>query len=451
MIDVIFTLPIILLTWLCGLPVYFFYQSSAIGKAGMSFIIGSLMATFSVFISYWLIVKEFSLLQIVVTLIMVIAIESIVCIRFSKKPIRILLDENILLIKSLKTEICKKDITSLLVLIIGFVLMFSLVVNWFWPIHDWDALALYDFRAKVMVTTHTFSESKPIFYFYHYPPYTSLLHSFTYFSGSAFAKVWYSLLFASFLATFYSLMRLRTSKLVSLVGTAVLATSPMLFSHSTIAYTNLPFTILISLGLLHMLTWIQTKQLSFLLLGALLIGYSQWIRITEPFWLLGAGLLFLGAWRNKKQIPYIVLSLFLIVIIRIPWSYFVSNLSLTEVGESVSITQAVAIYRYMALPDIFSHLQTIWIFFFQHAIASYSSYLWLAAVSVVIVLFRREKNLLLPAGLLLVTLLFIFFGMILFSQMFPGWQEIPDSMIRMSMLLIPLSIYTAVSSLGRLK
>src|SRR5690606_36372601 len=108
------------------------------------------------------------------------------------------------------------------------------------------ALALYDYRAKVKAVEGSMQQGPSLGYFFQYPPYTSLLHVFSYIFSIDRPKIIYSCLYLSFLITFFALLRRSNTSSIALTGTLLLAIDTFVFRHSTMAYTNLPYVIFLS-------------------------------------------------------------------------------------------------------------------------------------------------------------------------------------------------------------
>ncbi len=324
--------------------------------------------------------------------------------------------------------------------------LFRFMANSYWPITDWDALALYDFRAKVFVATGGMEDGVTLGYFFHYPPYTSLLHSWNYLLGSQEAKTWYAILFTAFLGSFYYILRKETTRTVALLGTFFLCINQSLLVHAGMAYTNLPYAIFIGLGYLLLLVWLKTGERSNLLIGSLLIALSTWIRLTEPFWLMSFIVFVAGFIRWRRDLFFLLGSLVTILFLKYPWVIFTANLSGNNIpspflsyyvsSESVAIT----------LPVLVDRLKAVLLFFFNSVFPVFKVYILPLLISLLYSLYTKNKVHLLNFFVVLLFVGTIVMGMFLFSFQFPGWAEIPDSATRMSMFLLPLIIFVIMTS-----
>jgi len=134
---------------------------------------------------------------------------------------------------------------------VSFVLSFTLTI--YYPVYVWDALALYDFRAKIIAQTGFFVQVAGNFtYFAQYPLLTSLTHTIIYLFGGNNPQFTYSIYYVSFAVIFFSLINKESGRLIALIASLFLVTSPEIFQHSIIAYTNLPYTILYVVGVLYL-------------------------------------------------------------------------------------------------------------------------------------------------------------------------------------------------------
>lgn len=323
----------------------------------------------------------------------------------------------------------------------------SLLINLYWPITDWDSLVLYDFRAKVFLVTGFMDEAISLGYFFGYPLLTSLSHMWIYLLGGENPMFLYTLFYLSLLVCFYySLERAGVSRKVALIFTLLLASSTLIFEHSTWAYTNLPYTTFLLLGIVYAHQWVKEKNIRILILSALLIGFSIWTRTAEPFWMAITFSIIIIAILSRKFIHAILYPL-IVVLIRNPWLNFVFE----ERGKRfVSEKSVVPI-----IGGMFDRLSI-------DRIILVSGYLWdniFSKYFVLIILFLLNlslvpgivKNKNVPALFLITVTLFllcmIVVGTFVMSYALKSWENIGGSAYRMSMILIPCLIFNiAISS-----
>jgi len=345
--------------------------------------------------------------------------------------------------------------------------LISVIQNLFWPITDWDAMALYDFRARIVAETGSFSLGRELGYFFQYPPFTSLLHTSTYLLGFQRAKIWYSFLYGSFLLVFFALSRKQTNLLLSLFGTLALAVNPMISGNAIVAYTNLSYTMFLGLGVIYLWQWFSSRDLNSVVLGSAFVAASCWVRSSEPFWLVGVLLLvgIIVSSIQKKMLKNIILAtlgIAFILWIRTVWPSFTGPLlvqpELAATGEvesslalqmSGQITGLTGYFKILAttntqfLWERFTHVTT---YFIQYVFPVFSIYLIPSLLIIIMDIKRRNVG---PVIRWLTNLAFIsmiFIGTFLFSFSDSSWNRIGGSANRMSMFLIPLFIFSIFSS-----
>ncbi len=340
----------------------------------------------------------------------------------------------------------------------------SLLQNYFWPVTDWDALALYDFRARVVAETGSFADGIQLGYFFQYPPFTSLLHTSLYVVGFERAKIWYSLLYISLIGVFYALLRKHTSQSLSLLGAVVLAVNPLILEHATMAYTNLSHTLFLSLGVLYILDWFRHRAVSTLLLGSVLVMGSTWVRMSEPFWIIPLLLLvfiIIFSLIKKYSVLHSVASGVGIVWIymgRQIWPGFVAQLHPPQPAAPANPDLALRIpvigmfVPYMrALSSlqpsfILQRLWEVWSYSTVYIFPVFSIYLMPALVLAFFDLPRKQLYTWMLWATLSAYLLLLLVGTFVFSLFDNSWSAIGGSANRMSMFLIPLTIFAVSSS-----
>lgn len=322
------------------------------------------------------------------------------------------------------------------------VILLSLVRNLYWPIVDWDALALYDFRALVLHQTGTFDDGVRRGYFLQYPPFTSLLHVIGYQLGFLQVKIWYTVLFTGFAMVFYSLVRWRQSKIIALLSTFFVVSSPLLFAHSAIAYTNLSYTVCIVASYLFLVRWIYKPTYTWLVIGALFAAFSTWSRLSEPFWFLSVILILFGIVKNKlfalHNLAVVSLAVLIIYFLKVPWHGFVEQYTQQNTVDVSAIpTGGRSLFSISLYYNFIPVLQ----FLSKAVLPLLYVHIPLIMISVIWYIQKRKWQQLLETGLFFIPLLMIFVGTLIFSTSFSQWQSIPDSARRMSMFLIPLAIF----------
>ena len=322
---------------------------------------------------------------------------------------------------------------------IGIIVTYTFLVNLYWPVYDWDALALYDFRAKVfMVDKNLVHAVLGNGYFTGYPPSTSLTHLFIYQIGLHIPKFVYSLFYLSFIVIFYFLIKRNTSDIKAKFFTVILLVIPEIFSHSMMAYTNLAYSVYLTTSVLYMYEWTKNKNISYLLLSTMLSGLSVWIRSYEPFWLVCLFVVFIFSNRNNKIGNSLVYMVFPMSVSFI-WKHFMSVMEHTAAPIS---TETGAVYINALKSISFSNTVIVLNFLHKFVFSTWGLVLLLIGLITTNTMIVKKKT---KYVFLFITILFVvllFAGTLFFSITQKEWSEIPDSARRMSMFLIPLMLYS---------
>lgn len=349
---------------------------------------------------------------------------------------------------STKSAINKYTITDyLLFLFIIILLLNNFISDMYRVVSDWDAITLYDFRARMFAQSGTMSEAITAQggYFYSYPLHTSLVHAWYYIFGYVSPMTYYAGLFISFITVFYYAVRRFSSRTKSLIATLMLIISPHLFWHAQIAYTNLPYSIYLGLGTIFILSYSRTHLRSDALFGAIFTGLSLWMRSVEPFWLINmVALLSLTLWR--RQYLNTVLSLTIFVPLERVWKLFTA---LSQGRSSAGSIVSQATGTLSTVTSQASVLPVVIPYFLHNAIKPFTSVILLLVVVVIYKLATRSRDWLgefMVAGYFALA----FYGTYVFALTQPYWNQIPGSLERMMMFISIPIIYIFAYSTKRL-
>ena len=336
---------------------------------------------------------------------------------------------------------------KIICLVIGVIFSLSLLIALYYPVYVWDALALYDFTAKIVAQTGYFVQiANQYFYFAQYPLLVPLGHTIVYLFGGSNPQFIYSLYFFSFAAIFYSVIRKGASRPAALFATLLLVTTPALFAHSTFAYTNLPYTAFYVIGIIYLYIAVTRNRPDYLLMSSLLVGLSTWARSAEPLWLAEILIVLIYAVR-KKSIYSALIFLVPFFIIQQPWNIFQARLygpTLSTAGQ-ISLIPAI-----LSTGVDFKRIWDVSLYVYRNVVQSWGPILaiFLIAVFFDIKNWITRKNLIMLL-IILANFMTIYTGTYLFSIRFQEWKDIPDSAIRMSMFFPPLMIYYISLVLGK--
>lgn len=335
-----------------------------------------------------------------------------------------------------------------IVLAITTIVVASLIITTYFPVYIWDALALYDFRAKMIVQFGFYTQIAGNYvWFGGYPLFTSLSHTLVYIFKGDNPQFLYSLMYLSYILVFYGAIREVVNRRITLIATLMLSTIPVLFDHSTFAYTNLPYSIFLSMGSIYIYVWlVKNKPVGYLILAAVMTGLSTWTRSAEPFWMVNIVILgILSLYKFKKYLLPSISYIFAFLLIREPWNIVNRYIAARQTNTRVSlITFEQNPYITKLLHNLFDfpRMQEVGIYIYKYVVMSWYPLLFLF----VLCLFLNIKHIFHRTSSLFIVIILLYFGMLLLGTYLftfgpTSWSEIPDSARRMAMFFMPLMIY----------
>ncbi len=411
------------------LTLVFVPKMNSVERLGVSYLLGLGILTLLMFF-YSLAGYKFTLFNTLVLLSMLI----LILLFLTRKKIKPFILE-------LKSAFSFRRFSSVEKIIVGvtvFFLLYSLISTLYWPVHSWDALVLYDWRAKLFVDTGGMEEGIARGYFFGYPLLTSLAHTWAYLLGGDNPLFIYTLFLVSFTTIFYWALREFSSRIISLIATLFLVTTPVILGHSTFAYTNLPYAIYFVMGTIHLYIWMVRQKGGYLVLSALMVGLSAWTRISEPFWLTNLTILILYSLWKRKFLSPILYSLFFFSIQQ-PWKIFENRVlkgTLSTVGQIelsvITIIQQCNFVRAVeVLPYLFKTTVEPWILVVV--------LLGLAIVKKGRKIFQEKETLFLV--FIIINFLLLILGGYVFTFGYSEWRVISESATRMAIFFPPLIIF----------
>lgn len=387
------------------------------------FLVGLGLFTFELFVSSWLGVRITNY-SIWVSILLMMAIT--LAITFFRK-----LGFSFTKIKLSRFEILGISIISI-------VLLISFVMSIYYPITAWDALALYDFRAKVIAEAGYFVQISGMYnYFSHYPIHTSLIHSIIYLTGGLNPQFIYSVYLMAFATIFFSFLKERTSNIVAIIATLTLVTTPEIFEHSTLAYTNLPYTVLYVSGIIYIYFALLKENDGYLFISSILIALSTWVRSDLPFWITGILFALYYSIRHKRVKPFLTYLIPFALIQQI-WNRFAAMSFGNGYSTSGQLTDAgSSLLKNLDLGRLFEISNYIYI----NVISTWGALFVLFMVCVIVNILKNRNNTLIFLAIIIVNMLGLFVGTYVFSFKVVEWKEIADSAARMAMFFPPLIIF----------
>ncbi len=317
--------------------------------------------------------------------------------------------------------------------LLAILFMSSLAHNLYWPIADWDALTLYDFRARVFAETGFMDQVLSIHrYYLGYPLFTSITHTVVYLYGSTNAHFVYSLFYGSFILLFFKRLSVVVQRKKALFFALALALTGEIYSHSTLAYTNLPYTIYYSLGLIYLFSWLRTKSIGDLITSALLVGLSSWVRSSEPFWVAPVIVVALVTFVERSWGKGLFYAL-AVLGFKAPWNAFLRSFY-PDTTSSWVVQQKVDLYL------LFYRFIEVATYVAKNVIKKEMLLYAMFALSLFLIK-KKEKSTKIFASIIILNMLIVFGGIYVYSFVYAKWVLVGDSVSRMSMIFIPLVIF----------
>lgn len=428
-------LNIILVTFffiLIGWPTtYLLGKLSLVERLGLSFLLGSGLTTFIWFILYRIginfEIKSFIASGLIIYLLS-LAANKIFNFKYQK-------------IAEQSTLGLNRWLSYLTVIL----LISSFIIGSYNPLTAWDSIALYDFRGHTIALNHDLRDLTDNSYYVSYPLYISLTHAVIYMLNGVSAQGIHALIFAAFIAVIYGRMSHWSNQRSALLSILLIILNKEIFSHSTFAYTNLPYIAYLISSMLYAVTPANQKSShhGFLFIAALLVGLSTWVRSSETFWVIPMLLILIQGWRLKAKL----FSLAVILIgysIRFIWnSFFISILRAIDFPADSLLSHL----NYAALHRILTNLPEIYWYLYLNVFSPYWG-MWMMIVPVLVVIWsRRDLRLTLLLTSIILSGLMVTAGTMIFSTYYTTWNQIGDSARRMMLFIVPLSVITSVYAL----
>lgn len=432
-------LLILLIIFAIGLPLSLLIspKMNAFARIGISFPLGIGIFTLAMFVG-----NQLGFRFSITNAIIIFSILSILLIIAQRKRIKGYFASLLALFRNANFSPFEKITLTAL----GFFVISSFLNTFYWPVHSWDSIILYDFRAKIFAESGFIKDAMIGYYYTGYPLLTSLSHTLVYLFGGKNPQFIYSLFYLSLGLCFYGLLIEFLSRRSSLFYTLILLTVPIIFDHSLISYTNLPYTTFLSIGAIYFCVWLKKKTQGYLVISAILVGLSAWTRPTEPYYLGIFAIVFLVSVLKRKFRDIVVYSIFLFPISQ-AWNLYRKSLPFMEGSTSTGIGY-LEIFRNIL--DFDRWLKVI-AFLNQNVIQSWGL-VFIVFVLMLILSFgiRKEISTILVFVTTILFFLLLIVGTFFYSFIETGWVFWGDAATRTSMIFYPLFIY-AIAMVGKNK
>lgn len=439
---IISIISILLITIGIGLPLSLWIvpKHNILGRMGLSYLLGVGIFTLVMYLA--------NLLGFKITFL-----DNMLLLLLFSLPLVILQQNNI---SNYFSEIWKQAKNLRLALwekiIIGvgsFFVVSSFINTLYWPVYIWDALTLYDFRARVFVETGFIKTALHALggdYYFGYPLLTSLSHTIVYLSGGNNPQFLYSVFYVSLGLIFYGQLREFIDKNLSLLFTFILLTVPRIYTQSTVSYTNLPYMVYFSIGTIYFYLWDKKRDLGYLIISAVLIGLSTWARSSEPFWLVIFVTAVLVSIFRRRILDVLIFSIIFFPIQQVWMNFrsYITSSGSTTVQITASLSRVFNVFNYSRWLEVINFLYKSTFMDWGPILLMFIAAILYALVSKVI------KKVFLMYFITVSLLIFLVLGTYVFSFSFEGWSEIPDSAARVAMIYYPLLIYSVALITGYL-
>lgn len=351
------------------------------------------------------------------------------------------LDKKVISLRYWSLEFSKLDLIQKIFLIYIFgLLVTSLVVGLFFPVYGWDSLVLYDFRAVVFNATGGMEDGIARGYFFGYPLMTSLAHTWLYFwKGNP--HIFYWSIYLALIVNIYYCLRKFFQEFTLILTTSVIASLPSVYNGSFFDYTNFPYLVYLVVSILFICRYMKDQNKNYLIISAILLGLSTWVRQTEPFWVVNLAAIVFLVFKDfrKNLVQSLIFSATCALIffsIQQPWRLYEQIF----IGGGRNINDQAG----YALKS-FSHFDFYRLFDVIGTTISGTLPTWQPYLMIAIFMAILSRKWIKKGSVFLYFLLgnifLLFLGTYIFSFIWPeNWKDIIDSQQRLSSFIVPLLI-----------
>lgn len=367
----------------------------------------------------------------------------------------------IYLIKKDEYSVHKSSGKYLLFFVIAFVI-FIFVRSYYLPLQGWDALSLYDSRAKIFLSGIKLSETATLskyddfnqLYYFSYPPMTSTIHTVFYSLGANRVMIVYSLFYACYsIFIFLILDTILKKDFYKILLFLLAVANPFIFEQTVIAYTNMP-AITFQIGAFFFIfNFSRNHKIYNIFLSATFLAFSNWTRSLEPIFLVFLPAVALLVFKIKefgwfKKIKIITYYFLTSILLRLLWTYYLSSNVGSLEGTTPSLIEMMSkIFESLYLANFLEVALFIYL-----AMLPIMIYLIISLLILGVTLFLRKKmkEMQLATSIIMVGIFIIMLlGSLYFSVSFEWWDKIPGSFFRSNLILIPLSTLFVAFSLSK--
>ncbi len=309
-------------------------------------------------------------------------------------------------------------VLGIIILIVGLSSLFESVVR---PLYTWDALAIWGTKAKAIFSLESIQAVKDYGAKPYYPLNIPIAMAIFYHFGESFVESIFPFYFIAMLAVFYGSLKRCGCGYLGLIGTLMLAVTPFVFFHSTIAYANLPMAFYYMASVIYLYQFFKSNNRAFLMLSSVLLGIGCWTRPDGLIWVFPS-LVVLAVYSLRRK-QWLVPIFYLVPILgfSLPWSIFAKYI--IDASSPYLASALESIKQFFTLDINTAYVVDILRYFYQQVFMKENwlvvggvlgwGYIWLLFFSVLILYctkLRKYSYLLALIGLDVFTLFFIYYA-----------------------------------------
>jgi len=425
-----------------------------IGKVAMTYLLST--AAISLLGSFFVYTKgRINLLEFIIPAIISFSISLLII--FRKGNINIKFFERAR--KSIHTYVKRINITSfegICLLLIGLLLAVTIISGLYWPVSSWDSLTLYDFRGRIIAQgfslsdlfKQTFKDWDFYSYYFSYPLFTSMLHSISYMTSGPSPQVFYSLYYVSLVVIFYSTLLRFSDRKTTAFLTLMLALSPVIFSHTTIAYPNLPYATYFVSGFFIFYRYTKEGRPGGLLILSLLMNvFAYAVRPTEPFFMAFALVYVIDMLVNRNvriKVAYLFLFFVSLYVLNKSWSLYFQREAFTAISYPVDLNKRSSLFDIglaWGSLNTLTNLPEIIKFIYNSSKGAVNPILVLLSAASIFFYRNKIKDNIYSIIFIVTCYLLIVAGTLYVSYIYDFWKIIGESLSRIVIFIIPLLFF----------
>lgn len=234
----------------------------------------------------------------------------------------------------------------------------------FLPMHEWDAIAIWGYKAKVLFqepikNSGYFLDLSKSYSHLNYPlllPFTEVwFYSILGRVDDRLVKIIFPLLFISLSGLLYHAQRRFFSRCHCLLFTAMFVSLPTILSRAHLADADLALAFFYSVGAIYLYLWIRNPSQDYIIISSF---FSAFASLTKNE---GLGLLLINIFvlivfiffnRNKQRLKQLALSFLIVILVSSPWLIFSAKIPKTHENYLAQLTTGNILANLNRIPII---------------------------------------------------------------------------------------------------